>query len=263
MPHPFIVGRLDLAELCLWTFGLFFFGLIIYLRREDRREGYPLEDEITGRLLGGTGTWLEEGHLKSYRLPFGLGTVMTPNYARDTRTPNARPAFASAGAPLVPNGDPMLSGVGPGAYAERARRPDLNMEGHPRIVPIGLAPTFRVSRSDPDFRGWPVVGCDEMIAGTVTDIWVDTSDRLIRYYEVELGKFGGAPGRKVLAPMFMSRIDKGRRAVRCDAIRAEQFANVPAIEAADRITLYEEERVQGYYGGGWLYATPERSEPLL
>lgn len=263
MSHPFLTDRLDIAELCLWTFGLFFFGLVIYLRREDRREGYPLEDEVSGKLLGGTGTWLEEGPLKSYRLPFGLGTVMTPNYTRDTRKPLARAAFSSGGAPLIPTGDPMLSGVGPGAYAERAKRPDLDMEGHPRIVPIGLAPSFRVSRSDPDFRGWQVVGCDERIAGRVTDLWVDKSDRLIRYYEVELGEFGGAPGRRVLAPMFMSRIDKGRGVVRCDAIRADQFANVPAIDAADRITLYEEERVQGYYGGGWLYALPERSEPLL
>ena len=262
--HPlFLTNRLDIAELCLWTFGLFFFGLVIYLRREDRREGYPLEDEVTGRPFGGVGTWLEEGHLKSYKLPFGLGTVMTPNHTRDTRRVLGHPAFASPGAPLIPDGDPMLSGIGPGAYAEREKRPDLNMEGHPRIVPIGLAPTFVVSRSDPDFRGWPVVGCDDKIGGTVTDLWVDTADRLIRYYEVELGAHGGAPGRKVLAPMFMSRIDKKNRAVRCDAIRSDQFGNVPAIEAADRITLYEEERVQGYYGGGWLYALPSRSEPLI
>ena len=99
-------------------------------------------------------------------------------------------------------------------------------------MPIALAPTFVVSRSDPDFRRWPVVGCDDIIAGTVTDLWVDTADRLIRYYEVELGTHSGAPGRKVLAPMFMSRIDKGRRAVRCDAIRADQFAAVPAIRTA-------------------------------
>ena len=32
-----------------YAFGLFFIGLIFYLRREDRREGYPLEDDVTGR----------------------------------------------------------------------------------------------------------------------------------------------------------------------------------------------------------------------
>ena len=263
MTHPFLTARLDIAELALWTFFLFFGGLVIYLRREDRREGYPLEDETTGKLLGGTGTWLEEGHLKSYILPFGLGTVMTPNYTRDTRPLNARSAFAAGGAPLDPSGDPMVDGIGPAAWAERAKRPDLNMEGHPRIVPIGLAPGFGIARADADPRGMIVLGCDEIIAGKVTDLWVDTSDRLIRYCEVELGEYSGAPGRRVLAPMFMSRVERGRGILHVDAIRADQFARVPAIEAADRITLYEEERVQGYYGGGWLYAKPSRSEPLL
>ncbi len=54
-----------------------------------------------------------------------------------------------------------------------------------------------------------------------------------------------------------------RRRVVVDAVRASQFANAPAIAAADHITLYEEERVMGYFGGGYLYATPARQEPWL
>ena len=34
---------LDGAQIALYAFWLFFFGLIIYIRREDKREGYPLE----------------------------------------------------------------------------------------------------------------------------------------------------------------------------------------------------------------------------
>ena len=37
-----IVGRLDVAQLMLYGFWLFFFALVYYLRREDKREGYPL-----------------------------------------------------------------------------------------------------------------------------------------------------------------------------------------------------------------------------
>ena len=33
----------DGATIALYAFWLFFIGLVIYLRREDRREGYPLE----------------------------------------------------------------------------------------------------------------------------------------------------------------------------------------------------------------------------
>jgi photosynthetic reaction center H subunit len=34
---------IDGAQIALYAFWFFFIGLIIYLRREDKREGYPLE----------------------------------------------------------------------------------------------------------------------------------------------------------------------------------------------------------------------------
>ena len=48
-----------------------------------------------------------------------------------------------------------------------------------------------------------------------------------------------------------------------DAITAAQFLDVPATESNQTITLYEEDRIQGYFGGGYLYAMPERTEPML
>ncbi len=38
----------DVAQIAIWLFWIFFGGLIFYLRREDHREGYPLEDETPG-----------------------------------------------------------------------------------------------------------------------------------------------------------------------------------------------------------------------
>ena len=38
-------SNIDVASVAIWAFWLFFFGLIYYLRREDHREGYPLEEE--------------------------------------------------------------------------------------------------------------------------------------------------------------------------------------------------------------------------
>ena len=110
---------------------------------------------------------------------------------------------------------------------------------------------------DPDPRGMSVVGVDGAVAGTVNDIWVDKADRLIRYLSVDIGT------RSVLAPMTMSKINRKTNIVTIDAIRADQFADAPAIENAATITLYEEERVQAYFGGGYLYATKARQEPLL
>jgi photosynthetic reaction center H subunit len=35
----------DFAQLVLYAFWIFFAGLVLYLRREDKREGYPLESD--------------------------------------------------------------------------------------------------------------------------------------------------------------------------------------------------------------------------
>lgn len=37
--------RFDFAQLALYAFWLFFALLVIYLRREDKREGYPLQSD--------------------------------------------------------------------------------------------------------------------------------------------------------------------------------------------------------------------------
>ena len=50
MQQTYILSNIDVTELAMYLFTIFFFGLILYLRREDRREGYPLEEDTTGRL---------------------------------------------------------------------------------------------------------------------------------------------------------------------------------------------------------------------
>jgi photosynthetic reaction center H subunit len=40
---------IDLAQITLYAFWAFFAGLILYLRREDKREGYPLVSELLGQ----------------------------------------------------------------------------------------------------------------------------------------------------------------------------------------------------------------------
>jgi photosynthetic reaction center H subunit len=38
---------------------------------------------------------------------------------------------------------------------------------------------------------------------------------------------------------------------------------VPALRNPDVVTLLEEDKIVGFYGGGTLYALPSRTEPLL
>lgn len=260
MDSPYLFGDFDAAEFCLIAFFVFFVGLIFYLRREDRREGYPLEDDVTGRLepLGGL---FFTAQPKTFILPHGHGTRTYPNPEnRDRRPLAARRSANMDGAPIEPTGNPLLDGVGPGAYAERPRYPDLALDGKPRLAPLRIATDFHLSPQDPDPRGMAVVGADGLVGGVVADAWVDRAEVMVRYLEVAVG---GPSGRRVLLPMTMANVSGSRRTVSVNAILAAQFADVPALESPDQITLYEEERVMGYYGGGHLYATRDRQEPWL
>lgn len=58
---------IDGAQIALYAFWLFFFGLIIYFRREDKREGYPLESpqgprEGWPKPAGGKKTYIHRDH---------------------------------------------------------------------------------------------------------------------------------------------------------------------------------------------------------
>ena len=163
------------------------------------------------------------------------------------------------GAPLDPPGNPMLSGMGPAAYAERADRPDLTVHGAARIVPLRADDAFSLDPRTPDPRGLRVVGLDGAVAGTVVDVWVDRAEPAPRYYEVALASGGGA----VLLPATMARVSTRHGEVRVKSILAAQFADVPRTAAPERVTLLEEDRIQAYFAAGHLYATPARSRPLL
>jgi photosynthetic reaction center H subunit len=262
-------GTFDVTSLILTSFVLFFAGLILYLRREDRREGYPLEDDATGRLEPASGLFFT-AQPKTFILPQGVLTK--PNADREKPVFSASRRTNISGAPLVPEGDPMLAKVGPGAFAQRARTPEMMFHGGPKIVPLRVATDFSIDGETSDPRGMTVLGADGLAAGVVSDVWVDKSEYLIRYLEVDLGGpnpaglsvVGTAPAAKrVLLPMTMAVVNKGRRTVRVDSILAAHFDNVPTLENPNQVTLDEEERVCAYYGGGLLYATPMRAEPIL
>ena len=101
-----------------------------------------------------------------------------------------------------------------------------------------------------------VIGADKAVAGIVNDVWVDRSEIVIRYLEVSL-----ASGRSVLVPINFTRIS-GRQ-VKVQSILAAQFAHVPLTRKPNTVTALEEDKIMAYYGGGSLYATPGRQEPLL
>jgi len=254
-----VTSYIDVAQLVLYAFWIFFAGLIFYLHRENKREGYPLQSDRSDRAprvkIQGFPAIPKP---KSYRLRSG-DTVMAPNGKRDTREIKARPLAGHPGAPLEPTGNPMLDGVGPASYAERADVPDKTFDGRPKIVPLRIAADHYVAKADPDPRGMKVIGADGELGGVVRDIWVDRSEMVFRYLEVETSTPSGA--RLVLLPLNFTRIKHGR--VHVASILARHFATVPAHRSPDQVTLLEEDKIVGYFGGGTLYATPGRQEAML
>lgn len=256
MQNTLFFGSMDAAELMFYIFFLFFIGLVIWLRREDRREGYPLESDVGGHLLDNDGL-LQTAKPKTFHLPFGQGSVTTPTKGREPiEVPNAHRTAVWAGSPLEPDGDGIGAGVGPGAWAARSDTPDVTHEGDLRIVPIGDTSIYVESR-DPDPRGMRVVGADGNVAGTVADLWVDRSEMMIRYLDVNVD------GKSVLLPMTMAVVDRRRNIVHCSALNAGQFAGAPGLAKAGTITRLEEEKITAYFGSGYLYASPSRAEPYL
>ena len=253
-----ITHHLDVAQLTLYAFWIFFAALVLYLRREDKREGYPLESARGARAgRGKLQGFPAAPPPKTFRLADGT-SVTVPNVRADRRSVRAEPTGPWPGAPLEPAGNPMADGVGPAAYADRLEQPDLTIDGTPKIVPMRIAGDFTVVKKQHDPRGLPVRGADGAVAGTVRELWVDRSEPQVRYLEVEIGG-----GRRVLLPIALARIDGYRRTVEVHSILAKQFAGVPQLASPDRVTRREEDKITAYYAGGKLYAEPSRLEPLL
>jgi photosynthetic reaction center H subunit len=246
------------AELALIVFFMFFLALVVWLRREDRREGYPLEHELTGQIESVGGPFLTAVP-KRFFLPFDRGIAVQPVGRTQNREPVniAAKRFENfAGAPYVPTGNPLADGVGPASYAERARWPDQDAHGRARIVPLSGESQISVWSGGRDPRGMSVTAADGKVAGTVRDLWIDRAEHQIRYLEVET-----TGGKTILAPMAMASVSA--KGVSIDAINAADYDGVPQLETAGEITRYEEERIIGYFGGGYLYANTDRLEPWL
>jgi len=247
-----ITGYIDLAQILLYVFWIFFAGLIWYLVLEGHREGYPMESGSSGRAV-----------IKGFPIPEpktflleGGRSVTVPDLTRKEPAYNAVASHPSSGSPIEPTGDAMTAAVGAGAYSNREDVPERTTHGVPLIQPLRIASDFSVAPQDVDPRGLPVMGGDGKQGGTVKDIWIDSAEMMFRYLEVEI-----TDGKTVLLPITFSLIRRNQ--VEVHAIYARHFASVPALKNPDQVTKLEEEKITAYYGGGTLYADVKRSEPLI
>lgn len=261
MPTSSFTSTFDVAELAFYAFVLFFLGLVYYLRREDKREGYPLvSDRTDGRVT-----------VRGFPNPPPPKTFRTYHEPKELQERHERdldgilaPAERWPGAPYVPLGDPMQDGVGSASYAQRSEEVDVTFDAQlPKIVPLRIAEGYYLAPQDPDPRGMEVVGADGVVAGTVVDVWIDRSETFTHFLEVDVAPFLGAQKQRVLVPMRLVRIDAKRRRVRVKSVLARQIAAAPGTKHPEQITFREEDRIAGYFAGGHLYATPQRLGPML
>lgn len=261
MEYGAITGYIDVAQVVLYAFWIFFAGLIYYLHRENKREGYPLvSDNAIGKIVQGFPTIPAP---KAYHLHDGR-TVYAPRpEAAQPDLSKHRNANNWIGEPIDPVGNPMVEAVGPGAYAMRQDAPDMTWDARvPKLVPLRADPEYHIDAEDPDPRGMPILGVDNVQGGTVVDVWVDRSEVILRYLEVEVAAaFGGG---RALVPMTLATISDGAVPhVRVVSITGAQFSDIPGLSSPDQVTLREEDQISAYFGGGTLYATPSRVEPLI
>ena len=251
MPGYGFTEQLDIPLLLVMLFFLFFLGLVYHLRQEDKREGYPLQSDRTDRSGGRVPVvgFPPMPAPKVFRLMHG-GTAVAPRPHRD-RELNAFPAYEFPGAPLMPAGDPLVDGIGPASYALKADVPDLTVDGSLKLVPMRNHPHYQIEETDPNPIGMTVVSRDGLVVGTVADIWINSHEYFVRYLEVETNVEAGA--RRVMAPVAFANIKSSRGEVHFSSLTRPQFSRIPVLASDDKITMREEDRINGYFAGGAFY----------
>jgi len=255
-----ITQQIDAVEVLVIAFFVFLSGLIYYLRREDKREGYPLDDSGSrrGRIEG----FPPAPPPKFFRLLEG-GTTAMPH--EHPATPiAAEPLGASPGAPLIPLGDTLRSELGPAAYPRRRNEP-MFVLGEPQLRPLAQAHGWKIADGDPDPRGMQVVDAERAEVGVVREIWIDRGAKILRYLEVSRESGASNPLEterlatdRALVPIYYADIDARRRVIRVRTLLAREFDDVPRPARSDQITAREEDHLNAFYAGATLYGGARR-----
>ena len=266
MQHSGFTGYVDVAQVTLYAFWIFFFGLVLYLHREDKREGYPLVSEVKGQ----TQRFATHGFIKTpapkvFRHYHG-GQSLSPATQPPRFPLGAAPVSDFPGAPIEPTGNPLVDGIGPASWCYRIDEPELTIEGELKMKPMrGGRGLYSIARYSADPRGWRVMGADGVLVGVVGDLWIDDIEETMRYLEVELDELvePDALRRRVLLPQPYARFNKRTREVRVQSMFAWQFRDAPRLRNSEQVTFQEEEKLVAYFGGGKMYAASLRQDASL
>ncbi|MBI1403510.1 MAG: hypothetical protein GC147_09870 [Porphyrobacter sp.] len=247
---PNIAGSLDAAMVCVIAFVTFFAGLVWHLRSEDKREGYPLERQGADGRLHYVEGFPAVPAPKYFRRPHDRGIAQAPRAERPDPVVDYD-NLPSPGFPIRPGDDPLMQGIGAAAYTrDREDKPDLDVAGEPKIIPLNDSHEYYVPEGDPDPRGWPLYSADNECVGTVDDLWFNRAEFFLRYYEFTLE---GEEGKR-LAPAFFIETRPKERIVRATTLVAKDLRRVPPRKHTEFISMQEEDRLNGFFAGGIVYS---------
>lgn len=100
---------------------------------------------------------------------------------------------------------------------------------------------YRVTKEDPDVRGWFVVGTDRQRLGKVNDLILDPEARKVRYLEVKLEPelLAGKETRHILIPIGKARIDRDDDMVLVDSLDVNKARFYPVYSGEPITRDYE------------------------
>lgn len=249
-----LTQHIDLAQIAFWVFFLLFLGMVWFLRRNDKREGYPMYASpfTRQRLLG----FPLPPPPHTYVLNEG-GRTDTPHLYQQAG-PRAEPFRRFDGTPYTPVGNPLTACLGPGAWVMRRDEPMMTEKHEPVLKPLRELDDWTIAAGETDPRGMTVFDWRWRGVGRVHDIWVDRAIRIIRLLEIDLDG-----GGRVLTPIYHTNINEKRREVRVTALQAHQFPGIPMPAQDNLITAREDERLNAYFAAGRFYRQSDLTDPQL
>lgn len=106
---------------------------------------------------------------------------------------------------------------------EAGTGPDPRLSRH--LMPLREAKRFRVSKGEPDIRGWSVFTSNGREVGRVGDLLVDTSIGEVVMFDVNRGDTGD----QTIAPIRAAWIDRETKRVILDSAQLAPTSELPAL----------------------------------
>ena len=145
---------IDVAQVVFPRSWLFFAGLVFWLRREDRREGYPLESEVSGHFKDRGFIWIPEP--KTFILANGEGPAphFEGRHAADQRARRSSPGRARRSSRRAIR----CGRRRPRQPRPRPDEPYRPLDGHDLLAPLRVATNYAVPPEGGNPIGFEVVG---------------------------------------------------------------------------------------------------------